>query len=348
MHGERLFDSKKKIAFIVSDHMRLFIYILFFSFGFHLFICRAESQTLVWPPPPEKARIKHLQTVSSLKDVSSEPGFFSKVFSFIFGGTMVSQWLTQPVGIAISKDGLLYIADPGIKGIHILDLQEKEYSFIGETKFGTFISPVALAFAANGDLYISDSERREIIVLSADRTPLFSIKDSLVRPTGIRIFNNKLYVADAGKNKILVFSLDGRFAFEFGRRGVDHGEFNFPVQLTANDSLYVVDGMNFRIQQFTHEGKYVSSFGQIGNTAGYFANPKSIALDSDGHLYVTDALLDNFQIFDSAGKLLLVVGSKGISDGEFLSPSGIAIDSNDNIYIIDSLNKRIQIFKYLR
>jgi len=337
--------------FIITNTMTRLNHILFVLLFFFVSASMARQTTareLVWPSPPQQARIKHIQTISSIKDISEEPGFFSKVFSFLFGSKNIDRWLVQPVGIAVDRDGKLYIADPGINGIHILDIKKKDYRFLAETKFGAFKSPVGLAFSRDGTLYLSDSERGEIFVLAGNEDVLFSIKNNIVRPTGLSIIGERLYVTDTGKNKVVVFDLTGNFLFEFGQRGNGEGEFNFPVQLTFNNSLSVVDAMNFRIQQFTPDGKYVSSFGQIGSSAGSFANPKSVARDSDGHLYVTDALLDNFQIFNNDGQLLLVVGSKGNADGEFTSPSGIAIDESDNVYVVDSLNKRIQIFKYLK
>lgn len=310
---------------------------------------QSGKANLVWPPTPQKARIKFVQTISSLKDVSSEPGFWSKLFGWLFGSEEATRWLVQPVAVAISNDGELYISDPGAKCVHVLDLKNKKHRFISETKYGSLSSPVGLAFSPDKKIFISDSERGEVIALDDGDDAIFKIKNRLVRPTGIAIAAGKLYVIDTAQHKILVFDLNGNFLFEFGHRGSGNGEFNFPVHLAiSKSSLNVVDAMNYRIQTFDLDGKFISSFGEVGNAAGTFANPKSIALDSDGNLYITDALMDVVQIFDKQGQLLLVVGSKGMDVGEFMSPSGVAIDSFDNIYVADALNKRIQIFKYLK
>jgi DNA-binding beta-propeller fold protein YncE len=332
--------------------MLKFCRIILLSFSTIFFMEQAAPQSsvseLVWPPPPQKARIKHLRTISNLNEVASEKGFFSRVLSFLFGGTETRHGFVQPVGITVSSSGVIYIADPGANCVHILNLDEKEYNVISETKIGKLKSPVGLASSSNGYLYISDSERKEILVLDDDLSLQFVIRNNFVRPTGIHIIDGKLYVIDTGQNKIFVFDLSGNYISEFGKRGSGDGEFNYPVQLCARNSIYIVDALNFRIQMCDAAGKFTGKFGAIGNSAGSFANPKSIALDSEGHVYVTDALMDNFQIFDNNGQLLLVVGTKGSGDGEFMSPSGIAIDSNDTIYIVDSLNKRLQIFRYMK
>lgn len=309
---------------------------------------QVSDSSRVWPSAPDPARIKHVQTISSPVGFKQENGFFSKILNFFAGGESGAQWFVQPVGIAVSPDGRIVVADPGANCIHIINIEKKEYDFITETKFGKFISPVGVAFASDGTLYVSDAQRGDIIVFDNDFDPDYQIKGELKRPTGLSIIGDKLYVVDTGEHKIVVFDRKGRYLSSFGQRGNGSGEFNFPIQLAARDSLLVLDGLNYRVQKFDLNGKFGSTFGRQGNIAGRFAAPKGVALDSDGDIYVTDALMDNFQIFDPNGRLLLIVGGKGYLDGQFMSPGGIAIDRNDKVYIVETLNKRIQIFQYLK
>ncbi len=302
----------------------------------------------VWPSPPDPARIKHVQTISSIADFKQDKGLFSKILNFFAGGESTPRWLIQPVGIAISPDGRIVVADPGANCIHIINPVKKEYDFVAETKFGKFISPVGVAFASDGTLYVSDSQRGDIIVFDNDLDADYQIIGNCKRPTGLSIVGEKLYVVDTGDHKIVVLDRKGKYISSFGQRGNGDGEFNYPVQLASRDSLLVLDGLNYRIQKFGFNGKFSSTFGRQGNVAGRFSGPKGVALDSDGDIYVTDALMDNFQIFDRSGRLLLIVGGRGYLDGQFMSPGGICIDSNDKIYVVDTLNKRIQIFQYLK
>jgi DNA-binding beta-propeller fold protein YncE len=307
-----------------------------------------DSAGLVWPSPPDRARIRHIQTISSLESLQSKKGFFSKLLSFFTGDESSPRWLTQPVGIAVSPDGRLVIADPGAQCIHIINTVKKEYDFIAETKFGKFVSPVGVAFSRDGRLFVSDSQTGTIIEFNSDFDARKEIKTSLNHPTGMTIVGDTLYVAHTGDHAIALFDLDGNFLSSMGRRGNGKGEFNYPIALAARDSLYVVDAMNYRIETLDRRGQYGSMFGRQGNIAGRFASPKSIALDSDGNIYVTDALMDNVQIFDAGGRLLQIVGRHGSANGEFLSPGGIAVDRSDRIYVVETLNKRIQVFQYIK
>lgn len=324
----------------------IFIFVLFLWGS--TAVSQTGTSTLVWPPSPDTARIQHVQTISSIGDLEITKGFFSKLLGFIFGSSESPTWLVQPVGIAVSDDGKIFIADPGAKGVHIIDQKKRTYGFIFETKFGNLESPVGVAVAHNGNLYVSDSQRGDIIVFDDDLEAETLIKGNFTRPTGIVIFDNRLYVVDTEKHTIVVLDMNGNFLSTLGTRGEGEGEFNYPVSLAVKNGVYVVDALNYRIQKIDFQGRFLASFGKQGTATGSFASPKAIALDSDGNIYVTDALMDNFQIYNTQGELLLVVGRQGTRDGEFLSPSGIAIDNQDKIYVVDTLNKRIQIFQYLK
>lgn len=325
----------------------LFRFILFLLAAANAF---SQADTgLVWPTPPDKPRIKYIETISSTQPFKHESGgIFSKIAKLIFGEQSDRTAMVQPVGIAVAPDGIVYVADPGAHGVHVFNRVKKEYDFLYDTKFGKFRSPVGIAFAPDGTIYISDSERGDIVVLDRDRDPQFTIAINLVRPTGVIVYSGKLFVADPGRQKILMFDLRGTYIGEFGQRGLGEGEFNYPIALATGNSLYAVDALNFRVQEFDSTGKYLSKFGKQGNRGGSFASPKSIALDSDNNLYVTDALMDNFQIFNGKGELLLIVGQQGERAGQFMSPGGITVDAKNEIYVVDMLNKRIQIFQYLK
>ena len=149
---------------------------------------------------------------------------------------------------------------------------------------------------------------------------------------------------------MVVFSLEGEKQFQFGDRGGQPGNFNFPTHMAVNKEngeIYVTDSMNFRIQRFDPEGKFLSTFGSLGRTVGSFSKPKGIALDSGGSVYVVDGIYDTVQLFNSEGELLMNFGSSGIHPGQFWLPAGIAIDQEDRIFIADTYNFRVQIFKFL-
>jgi len=97
---------------------------------------------LVWPAPPERARITHEKTSSSNENLElSGEGFFSGLFDILIGTDKTERRLVQPVGIAVPREGKIYFADPGAGGIHIIDHPQgphgSDYRFMltGDAKY---------------------------------------------------------------------------------------------------------------------------------------------------------------------------------------------------------------------
>ena len=79
-------------------------------------LVQSQTSSLVWPSPPDRVRIKHLQTISSLKNLEAKKNFFGKLLSFFAGEEQTTRRLVQPVGIAVAPNGRIYVADPGANG----------------------------------------------------------------------------------------------------------------------------------------------------------------------------------------------------------------------------------------
>ncbi len=333
---------------------RVFI-LLFFSFRMVLAQPGANDQ-LFWPKPPEKARIKFLYSFSCKQDLGIKKSFWHKIADFLFGEEHEFDRLARPQGITVDAGGRIYVTDMGARGVHVFDFAKKEYQLFQGTSEQHFVSPVSVAVGDNGTRYVSDSELNTVFIFDADWGYRYSIRNGLQRPTGIWFNEGLLYVVDTGLNQIVVFDANGVEQRRFGKRGVERGEFNYPVYLclahpsesSAQTRMYVVDALNFRLQILQSDGAFQSMFGILGDGFGRFARPKGVALDSEGHIYVADALFDVIQIFDQRGEILMAFGGSGSAAGRFSLPAGIAMDSNDRLYVVDSGNRRIQVFQYLK
>ncbi len=304
---------------------------------------------LIWPSPPEPARVYYLKTISKPADIGANRGFFQRVADFILGPK--SDRLVKPYGVTVDSKGRLIVADTAFKRVHIFDESKQSYQSIDNLgRKDAFESPISAATDPQDNIYVTDSVAQRVFVFNPKGKHLFSFPAG-ERPTGIAINGKegKVFVTDTASHSIMIFDLQGKERGSFGGRGKNPGQFNYPVDLTigAGGELYVVDSLNFRIQIFDSNGKYLSSFGRQGDGTGDFGRPKGIALDRDGHIYVADALFDTIQVFDREGNFLLNFGSLGRSAGTFWLPSGLFIDRGNRIYVSDSYNSRIQVFEYM-
>lgn len=307
--------------------------------------------------PVSRGRIDYRRTIDStvLERLTKPRSFWSKLVEWV-AGPGERAGFARPYGLTEDSRGRLLITDPDQQLVHIVDLERNHYDVLTGSKKEPFWTPVGVAVDAKDNIYVTDSGRGRIYVFGRKgkfRRSLGGGRNgvTLDRPTGIALDNarERIWVADTGRHQILVLDYDGNLLRTIGRRGVGHGEFNFPTALAlARGKLYVVDAMNFRIQIFSREGKHVRSFGGVGNRTGTFYRPKGIALDSDGNVYVVDSQFETVQVFDDEGRLLYYFGSGGNGEGQLGLPSGIFITERDQILVADSLNRRIQVFLYRR
>ncbi len=302
------------------------------------------AEDLVWPQPPEPARIRFLFAFREPEDLGFTRSIFGRLWSLIAGED--SREMVRPYAIAVDG-GEVAIADPGARVVHLYDLQQREYGRIEKAGDDALASPVGIAFG-DGRLYVADSVLARVFVFDRSGKLLQTIGD-MKRPTGLAFdpATKRLYVADTLKHEIDVFDAGGTKLFSFGSRGVAAGEFNYPTHMSIWDSrLYVNDTMNFRIQSFALDGSPLSVFGSHGDGSGDLAQPKGVAADAAGHIYVADTLFNRVQIFDPSGALLLAFGGEGIGAGQFWLPAGVFIDES-RVYVADSYNRRIQVFEYI-
>lgn len=303
-----------------------------------------QDLELVWPDPPQQARIRYLYSLHEPEDIGIRPGAFAR-FLQIFAGKE-RQGMLRPYAVA-ADDELICVVDPGLGVVHLYMTKQSKYEVIRDAGGERLMSPVGISLGPEF-IYVADSVAGKVFVF--DREGIHrQTMTGLTRPTGITFHpgSQLLYVADTIENRIVVFDSDGGQQNTFGQRGMTAGEFNYPTTLAIRaNSLFVNDTMNHRIQIFTLDGVPNTSFGEIGDSSGQFALSKGIGMDAQGHVYVADAMSNYIQIFDQDGRFLLAFGGMGEAPGQFRLPAGVFVDGN-KIFVADTENRRVQVFEYV-
>lgn len=106
-----------------------------------------------------------------------------------------------------------------------------------------------------------------------------------------------LYVADVGRFQVLKFDRDGHFKSAIGRPGDNVGHFARPkgVAVDREGRVYVVDASFNNVQIFNKDGRVVGFFGQGGEKPGDFLLPAAVVLDYDNLGYFQQYVDANFQ-----------------------------------------------------
>ncbi|PYR29090.1 MAG: hypothetical protein DMF98_01015, partial [Acidobacteria bacterium] len=160
--------------------------------------------------------------------------------------------MVTPHGIAVDKDGNVWIADfaanaAGTKGHQVHKFSPKGEKLLslgipgkpGNTD-GQFNQPNDVVVGPDGSIYVADGHDGQGMTTAA------AIAEGLKRGATARISK---------------FTPDGKFIKSWGKIGVRHGEFRTPHALVFDSKgrLWVADRGNHRIEIFDANGSYLES-----------------------------------------------------------------------------------------
>ena len=306
------------------------------------------DQSLVWPPPPDTARIKYVKTYRGEEDF---PSGLSQLLNVV-GGKSSTRDLQRPFDVCTDNADHIYVSDLEL-GVISFDLKKNEVTSLTDKPSIPLGGARGLAYD-NNQLFVGLVDLGQVAVITTDGqlVKMIGRKGQFGNPVDVVCDTTKhrILIVDNKLHKIFIYSENGDSLFTVGKRGTDDGEFNMPqaAAVDGNSNIYVDDAFNFRIEIFDSTGTFLRKFGDQGEVYGTFARPKGIALDSFGHIYVLDASHQNYQVFDQQGNLLLFVGKFSSGNDGFQNPVSLFIDRSNMIYVTDQLNQRVQIFQLLK
>lgn len=240
-------------------------------------------------------------------------------------GSFIRNWkenLSKNVGahgLRVDKSGNVwvtnYLEHQVIKydsnGNILLTLGEKGVSGDDNTHFN---QPTDIAFAQNGDFYVSDGY---------------------------------------GNSRVIKYNSKGEFILKWGSKGSAQGQFNLPhaIQTDSNGDVYVGDRENFRIQVFSPDGKFKREMTGF-SPYGLFITPEGNIFVADGKANKVIKMTLTGEILDSWGtgpkdvltKELMKNGILNLKQGNFSMPHGITVDSEGDVYVVEINGKRVQKF----
>ncbi len=304
-----------------------------------------SKSIVVYPSPPEQAKFQFLKKITTSKDIGAEQNGFSKLVL----GEEKAKGFVKPYGIALSK-GKLYVCDNYGGGMEILDLAKKKFDFFSPTGFGKLSVPINCCVDDNGDLYVADMGRKEIVVFNAEGNFIkaFGAKDKF-KPSDILIKGDSIFVSNLAGGKVNVYSKDSlnKLLFSFPKEEDYNAALGLPVNLAMHDNkIYTADFGYSQIKVFNTEGDLVDSIGKRGDAPGTFAKLKGIAVDKEGIVYAVDAAFENVQVFNPQGKLLIALGGHYNGPGGLLMPAKVIIDYDNLEYFKEYVDPAFDL-KYL-
>ncbi|HEY9722904.1 MAG TPA: NHL repeat-containing protein [Oscillatoriaceae cyanobacterium] len=237
-------------------------------------------------------------------------------------------------------------------------------AFDGSGADARFDTPVGIALAPNGHLYVADSGNNSIrevtpagVVTTLAGSGVEGNDDgsgteaTFGKPYGVAAdADGNLYVADYDENDIRKISPAGEVTTLAGSVAAGNTDgtgtdatFDQPIGLAVNASgtVYVADAGNNAIREITPDG-VVTTLAGPSSGAGLL-DPTGVAVDASGTVYVADSFRHDIRKITPNGVVSTLAGSgmPGLVDGRgtqasFLRPNGVTLDASGNLYVADA------------
>jgi DNA-binding beta-propeller fold protein YncE len=219
--------------------------------------------------------------------------------------------LIEPAGIDVDPAGRIWVVDTGHDGFAIfsrdggfLERWGERGNAPGRFSFRRALGNVGdIRFAPDGGFYVADNGNHRIQRFDPDRrlVACWGVPGreagQFLDPWSVRLDGDEVFVSDAIRDDIQVFSTSGRHRRTIGRPGSGPGQLDFQGDaIMAGDRLHVADHANGRISVFDRDGGFVRALG-----AGLLRGPDGLDVGPGGDLYVADTLGRRFTILDADG-----------------------------------------------
>lgn len=219
----------------------------------------------------------------------------------------------NPAKACVDNEGNCYVFDDGVARI------QKFYDTgvfakvlpIGEGVAGNLGDVADIDVADNGDLYILDSRRKAVFIVTREG----ELRDMV-----------PLTSSDARRNKKIKKVQD--------------------IAVDKEGHIYVSDPDAYAVYEFHPEGTRINKLGGKGKEPGYFGRIADLAADGQGYVYV---LLKDRRVvskFNRDGRFIMEIPLAVDENTPSKEPTCIAVDTHGALYVFDNYYKSV--FRFMQ
>lgn len=300
-----------------------------------------DPKQSVWPAPPEPARIRYVGTLRDESDIKGKASGISRFLKSIVGTkSRPARMFVRPTDVYAEDSTHLYVTDAAAQSLLRIDLEARTVSSIGTSGQGQLAKPAGIIGDGRGRIYVADPGARRIVV--------FDLEGTYLRHFGghTTLLNPIDVAVHPATGRVYVADSHTHQIVIFDSTGAVVGKVGKDIgSLAARDSARAVIPVELEDSNLTHARRGASDLTQNrGSKAGEFLYPVAVAVLGDSALCVTDALNGRIQVFDLDGVFLRQFGRLADSPGSFARPKGVTADSDGHLYVVDAAFNNVQIF----
>ncbi|XP_078581786.1 uncharacterized protein LOC144865111 [Branchiostoma floridae x Branchiostoma japonicum] len=257
----------------------------------------------------------------------------------------------DPVGVTVSDEGEMFVADRGNQRIQVFTLQG---TFVRH--FPTIVSgkekmyPWDVAMDGEGNLWpwvVGGTKSADFAVQYNKHGRVlrtFDLQQTVWdRGVAVDTRNNHILITQTTgdlKNKhgeFLVFRPDGTLVRTVGQQqGVKHPRY---ITVDGEGNILVADIWTHFVFVYSKDGQFLFQFGGKGSGEGQLKQPNGICTDRAGNIIVADCGNSRVEMFDKTGKFL-----KHIST-DMRSPRAVAMVRDGQLVVTDHGKDSVSIFQ---
>lgn len=258
----------------------------------------------IWPELPPGWNLGEASGVA--KDSHGHIYIFNRgphpLLEFESGGKFVREigegLFTSSHGVRVDSEDNVWAVDVGGHVVLKFSPQGRVLMVLGRkgrpgSGDGEFNQPTDIAFAPNGDFYISDGYgNSRVMKFSKDGRLLKSWGKKGTAPGEFNVPHSiivdgqgRVYVADRENKRIQIFDGDGIFLREWTHLGAPWG-----LDISPDQHIYMADGYANRVLKLDLEGHIVGTLGSAGKGPGQFAYAHHLCVGKNEEIYVAEIL----------------------------------------------------------
>lgn len=154
-----------------------------------------------------------------------------------------------PTALGKDEENRLYVSTLNHE-ILVFDQKDQLVGKIGAAGEldGELSYPYGVARDIRGNLWVADTNNGRVQVFDPQGRYRFKL-GGMAMPRGVAIDKHgRVFVVDVLQHTVFALASNGTSLFQFGERGLDEGQFNFPNDIAIQDDLiYITDRENNRI-----------------------------------------------------------------------------------------------------